>query len=189
MEQRWNEGAAKARLGNIGRILTGGREDLPPHERDETAKGSAAKAASVSIAPAAAAAEEQDDPETAVVTSASISTAIAAAVMSPTAAAAEKQDDPKRVVSASASAAARCRAVTSTSKMNHKILHSQLQLNHSCYFLRKYLYTFSICRMACQNLTNISRNFLLPCKGHFRMRRKCRTMVRIELTIYGLSPL
>ena len=59
MEQRWNEGAAKARLGNIGRILTGGREDLPPHERDETAKGSAAKAASVSIAPAAAA--EQDD--------------------------------------------------------------------------------------------------------------------------------
>ncbi len=48
---------------------------------------------------------------------------------------------------------------------------------------------FSICRMACQNLTNISRNFLLPCKGHFRMRRKCRTMVRIELTIYGLSPL
>ena len=113
MEQRWNEGAAKARLGNIGRILTGGREDLPPHEKDETAKGSAAKAASVSIAPAAAAAEEQDDPETAVVTS--FSTAIAAAVMSPTAAAAEKQDDPKRVVSASASAAARCRAVTSTS--------------------------------------------------------------------------
>ena len=115
MEQRWSEGAAEAWLGNIGRILTGGREDLPPHERDETAKGSAAKAASVSIAPTAAAAEKQDDPETAVVTSASISTAISAAVMSPTAAAAEKQDDPKRVVSASASAAARCRAVTSTS--------------------------------------------------------------------------
>ena len=67
MEQRWNEGAAKARLGNIGRILTGGREDLPPHERDETAKGSAAKAASVSIAPAAAAEEDDDqddDPQT-----------------------------------------------------------------------------------------------------------------------------
>ena len=68
MEQRWNEGAAKARLGNIGRILTGGREDLPPHERDETAKGSAAKAASVSIAPAAAAAQDDDqqnDPQAA----------------------------------------------------------------------------------------------------------------------------
>ena len=115
MEQRWSEGAAEAWLGNIGRILTGGREDLPPRERDETAKESAAKAASVSIAPTAAAAEKQDDPETAVVTFASISTAISAAVMSPTAAAAEKQDDPKRVVSASASAAARCRAVTSTS--------------------------------------------------------------------------
>ena len=73
MEQRWNEGAAKAWLGNIGRILTGGREDLPPRERDETAKGSAAKAASVSIAPAAAAEEQdqnEDDPETAIIISA-----------------------------------------------------------------------------------------------------------------------
>ena len=71
MEQRWSEGAAEAWLGNIGRILTGGRDDLPPRERDETAKESAAKAASVSIAPTAAAAEKQDDPKRVVSASAS----------------------------------------------------------------------------------------------------------------------
>ena len=80
MEQRWSEGAAEAWLGNIGRILTGGREDLPPRERDETAKESAAKAASVSIAPTAAAAEKQDDPDAAVVKAASAAAAASASV-------------------------------------------------------------------------------------------------------------